>query len=697
MKLDKVTLELLHQKLRACTEEMALALSHAARSTYVKDAADFGTALADLDGKFFAYPEALGVSGFLDLDCGPAIATASADEPLEPGDVILTNHPYASGGLATHMPDLQLIRPYFHDGRIICYGWDFIHSADIGGGVPSSISPSFTTIFQEGLQIPPVRILRRGQWNRDVLALYTSNCRTPDVNLADLNAMLAALSVGERRVQAIVARHGVAAFMAAQTDLVDWARSKSREVQRRIPDGVFEFWDYMDDDFNTPYPLRIRCRMTVRDGHVHLDYTGTDPQVASAYNVPTGGKRHPWLTLKLMHLVGSLDPTVPLNYGLFENITVTVPPGSLLNPVAPAATGVRAATAVRINDVIVGVLTRALSGLIPCPSGGTVVPVVVAERASGTGNPVLSVIQTLVGGTGGQPGMDGIDGRDSGLANLYNTPLERSEAEIGVIIEHYGLRADSGGAGQWRGGMGLELRLGFRTPGTSVLGRGLERFLFRPWGAAGGKPGARCRVILNHGRADARELGKIDELFVTPDDTLTILTAGGGGYGDPLRRDPALVLRDVLAGLVSEDAARADYGVVLWGVQVDTAATEALRTARGACTDAPRRDPDFGPERSIWESVFDDRTATEFALRLQGLPAAARQGVRQEILARVLPGMDAAARTGLAAVIHDPPAQRQRLHNLMDSHLPPLSPTDAAWLSPQPPAAAPQDGADHGP
>ncbi len=680
MKLGKITLELMHQKLRACTEEMALALSHAARSTYVKDAADFGTALANLDGKFFAYPAALGVSGFLDLDCGPAIAAVAATGPLEPGDVIITNHPYASGGLATHMPDLQLIKPYFHDGRIICYGWDFIHSADIGGGVPSSISPAFTTIFQEGLQIPPVRIVRAGQINTEFLAIYSANCRVPEVNLADVHAMLAALTVGERRVQAIVARHGVETFMAAQADLVDWARTKSREVQRQIPNGVFDFWDYLDDDFNSPFPVRIRCRMTVRDGHVHLDYTGTDPQVASAYNVPTGGMRHPWLTLKLMHLVGSLDPTIPLNFGLFENITVAVPRGTILNPVAPAATGVRAATAVRINDVIVGVLTRALSGLIPCPSGGTVVPVVVAERAEGTGNPVLSVIQTLVGGTGGQAGMDGIDGRDSGLANLYNTPLERSEAEVGVIVERYGLRPDSGGAGQWRGGMGLEMRLAFRTPGTSVLGRGLERFVFRPWGAAGGRPGARCEVILNRGRPDERRLGKIDELFVAPGDTLTFLTAGGGGYGNPLHRDSALVLRDVLAGLVSQNAAQAEYGVVLDGDAVDSVATARLRGERLSTGQGHGPDPDFGPERAIWESVFDDRIATEFALRLQGLPVGTRQSVRQEILKQVLPRMAEINRIGLAGALADPPAQKRLLRQLIDDRLPPLSPADAAWI-----------------
>lgn len=665
MKLDAITMELMYQKLRACTEEMAIALACAARSTYVKDAADFGTALANLDGKFFAFPEKLGVSGFLDLDCGTALA---AIDHVEPGDVIITNHPYASGGLATHMPDLQLIKPYFHDGRVICYGWDFIHSADIGGAVPSSISPGFTSIFQEGLQIPPMKIVKAGVLNQDFLTLYKANCRVPDVNMADINAMLAALTVGERRVATIVARHGIDVFKAAQTDVVAWAKAKSRDVQRQIPDGVYEFWDYLDDDFNTPVPVRIKCRMTVTDGHIHMDYTGTDPQVASAFNVPTGGKRHPWLTLKLMHLVGSLDTTIPLNFGLFENISVEVPRGTILNSEFPAAVGVRAATAVRVNDVIVGVLTRALPGLLPCPSGGTVVPVVIAERNAQTGAQNLSVIQTLVGGTGGQPGMDGIDGRDSGLANLYNTPMERSEAEVGVVIEHFGLRPKSGGAGQWRGGMGLIMRLKFQNEGTSVLGRGLERFVFRPYGAAGGRPGANCRVVLNHGRADEKRLGKIDELFVRKGDTLTIMTAGGGGYGHPFDRDPALVLRDVQSDLLDAETAHEDYGVIMDGDGIDPEATRIHRANK--CPQAA--DFDFGPERAAWEQIFDDETATDFALRLQQLPATGRQPARQAIIAEVLPKLKELDTYGLAGVVDDPVAQKAHLKRLIDERLPAL-------------------------
>lgn len=656
MKLDPVLLEILQTQMQAVTEEMAITLARTARSTYVKDAADFATALANLDGKFFCYPSNMGVSGFLDLDCGVAIR---AIPDLEPGDVIITNHPYLSGGLSTHMPDLQLIKPYFHDGEIVCYGWDFIHSADIGGGVPSSISPRFTELFQEGLQIPPMKLVKAGTLNKDFETIYRANCRVPDLNMGDIRAMLAALTVGERRVADLIERHGIDTFQAAQVDTVDYACQKALAVQRRIPDGSYVFWDYMDDDYATRIPIRIRVEMTVTDGQVHLDFTGSDPQVIAAYNVPTGGLRHPWLTLKLMHLIGSYDPTVPLNFGLFENITVHVPKGTVLNPEFPAAVGVRHATAIRINDAVVGAIATALPGLIPAPSGGTVVPTVIAEQDAKTGSRSVVVIQSLVGGTGAREGGDGVDGRDSGLANLYNTPVERSEADTDVVVEAYGLRPDSGGPGCWRGGTGLEMRIFIPQSGTAVLGRGLERFVFRPWGISKGGPGAVCRVILNHGLADERDLGKLDMYVAEAGDRLTILTAGGGGFGDPFTRDPDAVLRDVVAGFVSVERAALDYGVVVSGHAVDHEATRTLR-ADGA----QRAVFNFGPEREAWERVFDDATLCALSARLLKLPATIRAQTRRRIIEAAVPGLNDVAKVGLPALMADPGAIRARLAEL---------------------------------
>jgi len=657
MSTDPVQLEIFSHKVTAITEEMAITLQRTARTTYVKEAGDYGCALAMPSGRFFAYPRVLGVSGFLDSDVGPALSHVP---DLEPGDVVITNHPYLSDGLSSHMPDLHLIRPVFAEGRIIAHAWDFIHSADIGGGVPSSISPRFSDLFQEGLQIPPVKLVRAGRMNEDVLTLYRANCRVPEVNMGDIKAMLAALLVGERRVLDLAGAMGIDAFLAAQADLVAYAAAKALAVQRTIPDGTYEFADLLDDDFVSRVPVRVRLRMTVRDGQVHLDFNGSDPQVASAYNIPTAGKRHPWLTLKLMHFVFSHDRTIPLNTGMFQHITVDAPLGSVVNPEPPAAVGIRSATAIRLNETIVGALTMARPGLMPAPSGGIMIPAVLVEQNPRTGARNVMVLQSLVGGTGAREGADGVDGRDSSLANQRNTPIEKTEEEAAAVITEYALRQDSGGAGRWRGGTGVVFSVRIVRAGSAVLGRGMERFVFRPWGMAGGRPGLPARVVVNLGRPDERELGKLDIFHPRPGDLVTIMTPGGGGYGDPLLREPALVLEDFLDGYVSSRSVREDFGVVITADAVDQAATVRLRADLAAARGAPRT-IDFGPERDAWDQVFDDASMTRLNALLMRLGPHARSERRRSIFEAVIPGLPRAGTVPLPALIGDPAAARARL------------------------------------
>jgi N-methylhydantoinase B len=657
MKLDPILVEIFFHKVTAIAEEMAIVLQRTARTTYVKEAGDYGTALATRAGRFFAYPKVLGVSGFLDSNVGPALAAVGS---LEPGDVVLTNHPFATQGLATHMPDLHLIRPIFHAGQIVAHAWDFIHSADIGGGVPSSISPRFDELYQEGLQIPPVKIMRAGEMNEDVLTLYRANCRTPDVNLGDMRAMLAALLTGERRVHGLIAQHGLETFLQAQSDLAEYAATKALAVQKKIPDGTYTFWDLMDDDFNSRIPIRVRCELTAKDGHIHLDFSGTDPQVLAAYNIPTGGQRHPWLTLKLMHFIYSHDKTIPLNHGIFEHITVNVPRGSVANPEPGAAVGVRHATAIRLNEALVGAIAKARPGLMPAPSGGIMIPSVLVEQDRSTGARKVMVLQSLVGGTGARDGSDGVDGRDSSLANQRNTPIEKTEEEAEAIIVDYALRPDSGGAGRWRGGTGVVFSVRVARAGSAVLGRGMERFVFRPWGMAGGLPGEKARVVLNLGTDAERELGKLDILYPKIGDIVTIMTPGGGGYGDPLERPAEDVLNDVALGYVSLEAARRDYGVVIVAGTVDKAATEDARSSIRHARDAlPAFN--FGPERMAWDAVFDDASMCELNALLLRLGATHRPQRRHEVFAHVVPGLDSMGTQPIHAVIGNIESARARL------------------------------------
>lgn len=641
MKLDPVSIEILGNKVRAIAEEMCLTLQRTGRTLYVKETADFCCALVGLDGKFFAYPRGLGVSGFVGLDCATTIAAVGE---LHPGDVILTNDPYRSKGLATHLPDIQAIEPYFHEGRIVAYGWGFLHSSDVGGKVPSSISPTNRDIFQEGLQIPPVKIVRGGVLNEDVLLLFRANSRTPDANMGDLKALLAALATGRQRVAQIVAQHGEKDFLQSQADLLEYAARRAEAVLRRVPAGTYRFSDFLDDEAGSGLPVRIALAVTVDEGRITLDFTGTDPQVAAAINIPSHGQAHAWLTLRILALIATLDKTVPINAGLLRPVSVVAPQGSLVNPLPGAAVGVRHAAAVRVNDALNGVLGQALPDTMPAASGGTIIPVVVAEPARHGYGQNVQVIEPMVGGTGGRFGRDGADGRDSSISNLSNNPVETVEAETGVEIVRYGLRPDSAGAGRWRGGCGQEIRFKVLQDDSFVLARGMERLRFRPWGAHGGRPGASARLILNPGRADAQELGKIDLLPVTAGDEIAIYTPGGGGWGDPLVRDPAAVLDDVKRGLLSVTLAQVQYGVVIAGSGPDASvvpdATTALRAAQRAAridvAGVAGSETGFGVERDAWNAVFPPTQLDRLSALLFTLPHAARARRRAAVFAEAL-------------------------------------------------------------
>ena len=631
MKLDSVTLAILGNKLAAVSEEMCLTLQRTGRTLYVKETADFACALAGLDGRFFAYPRSIGVSGFVGLECAPTIAAVGA---LEPGDVILTNDPYRSEGLATHLPDLHMIEPYFHGGEIVAYGWCFVHCSDVGGRVPSSISPVNTEIFQEGLRIPPVKLMKRGEMNPDVRLFLDANSRTPDANMGDIRAMLGALAAGRRRLEQTIAQHGVETIATAATDLVAYAAEKARAVISRVPAGTYSFSDYLDDDAASRLPVRIALAATFENGEVHLDFSGTDPQVATAMNIPSRGRPHAWLTLRVLALVNTLDPTTPLNVGMLAPVRVTAPEGSLVNPQEPAATGVRHAAAIRVNDVLNGAFGKALPDVMPAASSGTVIPVVMAEP-DGRGGRRVQVIEPMIGGTGARMGRDGIDGRDSGISNLANNPVETVEAELGIEISSYALRPDSGGAGQWRGGCGMELTFRVLTDDSNVLGRGMERLLFRPWGSNGGKPGMPGQLIVNRGTPAERHLGKIDVLTVNAGDTVTFLTPGAGGWGNPAKRDPDAVLKDVSNGFVTVEAAAKEYGVAIIDGAVHAEKTKILRNDIVASTAANAQ----GGERERWDEVFPAGTMDSLNRSLVTLPGAVRQRRRREILDSVLAGL----------------------------------------------------------
>jgi N-methylhydantoinase B len=449
--------------------------------------------------------------------------------------------------------------------------------------------------------------------------------------MGDIRAMIAALAAGRRRLEQTIARHGIETVLDAEQDLVAYAAAKAHSALRQVPDGTYRFVDLLDDDAASNQPVRLALAMTVRDGTVHLDFTGTDPQVATAMNIPSCGRPHAWLTLRVLALVHTLDPTVPLNVGLLEPVSVTLPKGSLVNPVPPAATGVRHAAAIRVNDLLNGALGMALPEVMPAASSGTVIPLVMAEPNEAGGRDV-QVIEPMIGGTGARHGHDGVDGRDSGISNLANNPVETVEAEVAVEILRYAIRPDSGGAGEWRGGCGMELTLRALKDGSNILGRGIERQRFRPWGMRGGHPGAPARLFVNRGTDRERELGKIDVLEVDAGDVVTVLTPGAGGYGDPIRRDQEAVLADVRNGFVSAGAARENYGVVIVDGAIDREATARARAGMTR-SEAP---VSFGPERDSWDEVFTPALLDALNAALFALPPARRTRERNLVYRLVM-------------------------------------------------------------
>ena len=661
MSFDPVLLEILNNRVAAIADEMKTSLKRASRSMFVKEAEDFGVGLIGLDGHIFGYPPSASTQFVIDSD---AKATLRGVPDLEPGDVIVANCPYRTEGFATHLPDIQMLKPYFHGDRIVAYGWCFCHFTDIGGRVPSSISPTNTDLFQEGIIIPPMKIVRRGRLNQDFVTIFSANCRIPEVNMGDIHAMIGALGIGERRVVDVVERYGGDTIIDAQTALQDYAADKARAVLRLIPDGACEFWDYMDDDAVSAIPVRLRVRMTVRDGQVDLDVTDSDPQVGGAYNVPTQGRRNYWFTMRLTNFLLTHDPTIAQNAGMYRHISVTSPAGTIMNAEFPDPVGIRQATARRINDAMVGALLKAAPDKMSAPSCGSGAPFALAEYDAAGAKRDVKVIEPLRGGMGALMGRDGVDVRDVTNTNMSNHPIEQVESEAAVIIREWDARPDSGGAGTWRGGVGQRLTVEFLRDGGTILARGMDRLRFPAFGVHGAKPAEMFRAILNVGQDSERDIGKLDAHPVNRGDSITFLSPGGSGFGDPFVRDPAHVRNDLVEGFVTAEGAARDYGVALdRDGRVDEAATGDLRAAR--VKDNRHAHFDFGPDREAWEAVFDDDIMRRLNRGLYALPRSVRKDTRRRIFETAVPDLPKTGSGSIAAALADPDAVRGRLEAAM--------------------------------
>lgn len=542
--LDPIVTEIVARALTAATEEIEIAILRSAYSHVVKESQDASCAIFTADGRIVAQPIAipghLGSMKFMLHECLAAFPAAT----LAPGDVLMTNDPYRGG---SHLPDIALFQPVFVDGRLVAFVSSIAHHADVGGMVPGSNPLHATELFQEGLVIPPVKFYAAGEPNRPVVDMIAANVRMPDVVFGDLRAQGAALQVGERRVRELCAKYGAATLVRVMNHLIEVTRRRVREEVAAMPDGVYAFEDFMDDDgVNPGKPVKIRCAMTIAGEKIALDFTGTDPQLKGPLNAPVSKT---WTTV-FYCLMAVLPSDIAFNDGVADVLEIFIPEGTLLNPARPAPVNARSITTNRIADVVLGAFGLALPDRVGGQSCGTPVGVSFGGVHPATGRSFV-FYESYSGGMGGTRQTAGADGLSTGTSNAMNIPAEAVELDFPIRITRYELIPDSGGAGVHRGGLGLLREYEMLAEEATMNVRG-DRAAFPPAGSAGGGPGACARYVLDPGTEQERVLAsKTGGARIRRGQRLRIMTPGGGGWGDPKGRDAASFEEDVANGKVT--------------------------------------------------------------------------------------------------------------------------------------------------
>lgn len=614
----------------AAADAMAFTLMRTAHSAFVKETEDFSCQIVTRDGLAFANPRQFGAPWYSGIDYGPLLACIP---DYHEGDICITNDPEA-GHVATHTPDIHIWKPVFFDGELACFVVGHIHNTDVGGAVPASLSRSLTEIAQEGLRIPPVKLVENGVQNPFVAQLIRSNVRLPDQNLGDLAAQIASVNVGERKMQGIIRRFGLPAFLEGVEAILDHAEAQTRRILSTIPDGRYAFADYADEDSPAGLPARIALTLQITGDDITLDYTGSDPQLGSSLNMPTGGReRHPLVMVGLTYVLSTLDPTLWLNAGTLRPARAILPAGSVVNSAPGAAIGMRSLTCAMTQIVTVGAFAQALPDLIPAaaPGGNAIMNIKTTAR---NGRPVMASIGPVGGGGGAMPFADGSDGAGGATGFLRNTPIEITETEVPIRFLRYGLAPDTGAPGRWRGGLSAVMAFQVSAPETVVTARNRNRSVMGAWGLRGAGEACISRFVKNPDTDQAVELGNTDLVHCAPGDVICVTGPGAGGWGDPFTRPAALVAQDVRRGAVSPEAAARDYGVVIRDGRLDDTATAALRSA-------PRPEPQpyaFSPGRRAFEQVWTAERYAHLTAFLAAQPVGWRFFLKHRVFAAVAAG-----------------------------------------------------------
>ncbi|HTH74321.1 MAG TPA: hydantoinase B/oxoprolinase family protein [Trinickia sp.] len=628
MSFDRSTLQIFSNYCVAAAESMAYTLVRTAHSAFVKETEDFSCTIMTPEGQTFASPKTLGATWYPGLDFGAVIEMI---ECYEPGDICMTNDAY-SGYVATHTPDVMMWKPVFFGDEIVCYVGGHIHNTDMGGAVPASLSRALTEIYQEGIRFAPTKIVRAGALDETLLEHMAINVRAPEQNRGDLKAQIAMLMTGERRVLEIIERFGIETFKSGMKAMLDYSEEQARAIVAQLPDGDYFFAEYADEDSVNGKPLRVALNLEVRGDSLLFDFTGSDPQLNSSLNMPTGGKeRHVLALVGLNYVLYSLQPDLLLNAGMLRVARCILPEGTIVNCVPPAAVGMRSLTAKVVQLVTFGAFAKVCPDRLPaCPAGG--MSIVNVRTVDSDGRTIIAAIGPVGGGAGGMPHGDGSDASGGNVAFLRNTPVEINEAEVPIRILKYGMVPGSAGAGKYRGGLGTVMEFRVFSPGTIVTARNRDRSRFASWGMKGGKAGSVSLFRRNPGTAAEENLGVTDLVVCAPGDVIRLEGCGGGGYGDPLERDPERVLIDIKRGYLSEAEAGALYCVELIDGRIDVDATRRRRDSMRANAPAqPSLQFDYGAARRAFESIWTRERYEVLTTLLSGVPVIWRHFLKHKI------------------------------------------------------------------
>ena len=585
--LDPITLDLIENALRNARHEMDAVLFRSAMSPVIREQHDEFPMITDAAGRMIVGQFGSYVSEMLEEQAFD----------LEPGDIILQSDPYLCGGAISHINDWMVLIPIFFEGELVGFSSMFGHMMDVGGPVPCSMPTAATSIFGEGIRIPPIKIYARGERNEAAMRILMNNSRTPEMNYSDLMAIIAGSRTGERRVIEICERFGVGTYKkACDALLLRTERAMRSLIVKNLPEEPQFFEDYVDDDGLGNGPFKLKLTLWREGEHAFFDWTGTSSQAPGPINFYLHEGMFKMFIGVYMIMV--FDPQILFNDGFYDLIHVTLPKGSLLHPDFPAALGSRTHALARQFDVLGGALSKSAPEMATAAGYGSS-PHFLYSGVDREGR-AFQLMEILYGGIPGRPIGDGMDGH-SWWPLFENIPAEYLESYYPMLIDSYASRPDTGGAGRHRGGNGVEKVYRLLEPGEISIHD--DRHLSQPWGILGGKPGGVSEKWLVRADGSRERLGsKVDNVHVTSGDRIVFRTAGGGGWGDPLEREPERVRADVLRRLMSVERAERDYGVVLAGEarEVDIAATEARREAirRGR---GPLPTYDFG-ERP-WEAT----------------------------------------------------------------------------------------------